>query len=98
MKNLKIKEINFPIEVERGLTKTYPSSGLFISRIENGISDFVFVNKDVEFAHFICPEETFCSIFKYEEELDREKFTEPNTDSYKTDFILEFARILLNRK
>jgi hypothetical protein len=95
MKNLKIKEINFLIGDTRGLTKSYPSSGLFISRLEGGISDFILVNKDVEFVFFICPEETFNYIFKGEEKT---VISEPNNDTYKEDFILEFSRILLNRK
>jgi hypothetical protein len=95
MKNLKIKEINFLKGEERGLTKNYPSNGFFISRFENGTSDFILVDKNAERVIFLCPEEIFNSISEYEEETI---ISEPNTDTYKGDFILEFARILLNRK
>ena len=67
--------------------------------MKDGISDFVFVNKAVEFVYFVCPQEIFNSIFKDEEEIIQPpKKEELNSDAYKGDFILEFARILLNRK
>jgi hypothetical protein len=96
MKNLKIKEINFLIGDAIGLTKNYPSNGFFTSRLEGGISDFVLVDKNTEYIIFICPEETFDSLTIDSEEII--SLPETNTDTYKGDFILEFARILLNRK
>lgn len=103
MKTVKIKEIEFKKGDTKGLTKTYPSSGLFLIRDEHGISDFVHVNKEFEFVNFICSEEIFNSSFddELETELPTKKelnISEFNTEKYSGDFILEFARILLNRK
>jgi hypothetical protein len=96
MKNLKIKEINFLIGDTIGLTENYPSNGFFISRLENGSSDFVLANKNTKHVFSICPEEVFNSLTIDSEEII--SLSEINTDTYKVDFILEFARILLNRE
>lgn len=104
MKTINVEEINFSDNLERQLSKNYPNSGLFISKLEGGTSDFVFVDKKVDFSIFLMPASIVESFFDLQEKpltIDGlNKTTELIQESikYDGDFILEFARILLNRK
>lgn len=90
MKTINIETINFQTVKEASLNENYPNSGLFIVRIKEGTNDLRFVNKKEDFNFFITPEPIFDDVFQVFETLEKEK--------YEGDFILEFAKILLNRK
>jgi len=94
MKTINAESINFDNMEYKNKTENYPNSGFFIAKVEKGDCDLVFIDKKQEYTMYICPEEIFYSIKKLKpsDELIQEKI------KYEGDFILEFARILLNRK
>lgn len=101
MRTIDIETINFKDQKEASKNENYPNSGFFITRVENGTSDLRLVDKTVEFTFCVIPENVFNNIFN-----SRVRSDLPAMDTgliqesikYDGDFILEFARILLNRK
>lgn len=93
MKKVEIHEIEFEEDTVRLDADEYPNGGLFIAK-RGRFSDLVFVNKKDKFVTVICPE------FVFNETTKVEQITElPKTENkFDGDFILEFSRILLNRK
>lgn len=98
MRTVKIETIKFEnFEVK---SENYPYSGIFISDVKKGTSDLRWVDKNVEINYCIVPAEIFQKVAKFEETTElpaiQETISEPQ--KYDGDFILEFSRILLNRK
>lgn len=99
---VEIKNIEFESENIVFDVKKYPDSGFFMAK-NNATTDLVFVNKKDTIMFAICPEEIFNNIVKTEKEKEVET-TLPIINAIETkqkydgDFILEFSRILLNRK
>jgi len=100
-KKVEIKYIEFENNQDAMENKNYPSSGLFMVRtIKPDASDLRFVDKRLETNFCLVPEAMFEQVIVevYDsEKLIQEKLHEIE-NTYKGDFILEFARILLNRK
>ena len=93
---VEIKEIEFNNPELKSRTENYPSSGFYISSYDETI-DLTFVNKNFEFVLFIIPVSEFEKIES--EFIIKESNENINQEKeYTNDFILEFARILLNRK
>jgi len=95
MKTVEIQTLFFITHEEASKTKNYPNSGLFISNVENGINDLRWVDKNMEDAYCIVPSEVFYSVMPKKENIIELPL---NTQKYDGAFILEFSRILLNRK
>lgn len=102
MKTINIEKIKFENVDEKGETANYPNSGLFESELIEGSTDLVFVNKKQEHVFYICPLDVFDSFYIDKQEVTKisKQIKEPKNESikYDGDFILEFARVLLNRK
>lgn len=100
MKTINIQIINFETGVEASENKNYPISGLFLVRTEEGMSDLRIVDKTVKHNFCIVPESIFNSIFGSVTENNTAQLesVSPTENKYDGDFILEFSRILLNRK
>ena len=95
-KKVKIHYIDFDHSDDAMKNINYPNSGLFIVRVKKAGSDLRFVNKSVELNYFIAPESVFNAVVDVEDiGLPIEEIIEYKYDG---DFILEFARILLNSK
>ena len=104
MTKINIKTIAFKNVGEKEKTKNYPNSGFFKAESEIGTCDLVFIDKNQEWALFICPLDIFNKIFESQEKpktiesLNKTAELTQESIKYDSDFILEFARILLNRK
>lgn len=101
MKNVKIHEIEFEKSDDSFKSKNYPSSGLFIvNDKENVLEDVRFVNKIHEYTTGIAPLDMFLMVceLKQTEKQSEEILISESKQKYDPDFILEFSRILLNRK
>lgn len=102
MKTINIEKIKFENVEEKGNTENYPNSGLFESELIEGSTDLVFVNKKQEHVFYICPLDVFDSFYIDKQEVNDISTQIPDKEKdsikYDGDFILEFARILLNRK
>lgn len=92
MKAVQIHEIEFDSNNQAEKTSNYPHGGLFIAKIKNSVSDVRFVDLAISQSIAIAPAE----IFKGVTQSDVIDYKEPKKE-YSQDFILEFARILLNR-
>lgn len=93
MKKVEIHEIEFEDDDIQLDTDKYPNGGLFIAK-RRSFSDLVFVNKKDKFVTAICPEFIFNDATKVEQVIELPKIE----NKFDGDFILEFSRILLNRK
>jgi len=92
MKRVAIKYIDFKSYDEANENINYPSSGLFVVRMENGPSDLRLVDKSIANNYCVVPEHIFnncCEII--EEKTESESVIDK-------DFILEFSKILLSKK
>jgi len=100
MKTIEIHTIEFETGIEASENKNYPNSGLFITRIKGGMSDLRFVDKSISNNYCIVPESVFNGVFNTKEvtELPLMQEIESVNQKFDGDFILEFSRILLNRK
>lgn len=105
MKTINVETILFESIEEKNKTKNYPNSGIFESQAKGGFFDLVFVDKKQVYVFYICPIDFFDSFHIYQIEKQdvpriSKQIKEPKNESikYDGDFILEFARILLNRK
>jgi len=104
MKTINIDSINFDNIEDKNKTKNYPNLGFFLANVENGFCDLVFIDKNNINPIYICPEENFNNIFKDIKACDFIEKLNPTNEliqesiKYDGDFILEFSRILLNRK
>lgn len=100
---MKTVEINY-IDLENNdlalKTANYPKSGLFITRLKDGFSDLRFVDKKNEYSYVIAPELIFneCVTINESSEYKFLEDIEIKNNNFDADFILEFSRILLNRK
>jgi len=100
MKTINIETIEFPTGAEASENKNYPHSGLFIARTKDGSSDLRLIDKTIKTNFCIVPESVFNGIFEnvaVNKPVELESVIQSN-NKYEGDFILEFARILLNRK
>lgn len=93
MKNAQIHEIEFDNHELAMENKNYPHSGLFDVKIKTGMSDVRFVDKNIRTNCCVAPSVVFFEVTHKDVYLDP---VEPK--KYDGDFILEFSRILLNRK
>lgn len=98
MKTVQIHEIEFDNAIKANETENYPHSGLFFSRVKNHSSDLRFVDKNIKVTNFIVPEEIFRNVTVNQKEKQPDITEIEDKKEYSQDFILEFARILLNRK
>jgi len=104
MRTINIETIRFDTTSESNQCKNYPNSGLFMVKVANGTNDLVFVDGRQEYTIYVCPENIFNDIFEHKKTSDSIKELIPTNEliqekiKYEGDFILEFARILLNRK
>lgn len=104
MKTINIERIVFENAIEKEAAKNYPNSGIFESEVKEGFCDLVFVDKGQKHVAYICPFEFFNKFFESQEKPTTLEGLNQNTEliqesiKYEGDFILEFARILLNRK
>jgi len=96
MKTVQIHYIEFEDIVLASKNDNYPNSGLFVVKIKKGNSDLRFVDKTIEMNYCIVPESVFNGAVNFKNEL--EAIPEETPAKYDGDFILEFSRILLNRK
>jgi len=98
--NTKTVELNY-IEFDSfelaNENKNYPKSGLFITKTPEG-SDFRFIDKSVKNGFCIVPESVFNSTVNISDKVEIEELTSNSENKFDGDFILEFSRILLNRK
>jgi len=100
MRTINVEVVNFETFEEANENKNYPNSGFFMAKVKEGMNDLRFVDKSVKHNHCIMPESVFNGVFGTAEivkPLEAEQVI--STDNkYDGDFILEFSRILLNRK
>lgn len=95
---VEIKSIEFETSELASANKNYPSSGLFmVEDKESGNNDLRFINKDVSHNFFICPRSVFYGCVAVVQESEPLPIQEQQ-NKFDGDFILEFSRILLNRK
>lgn len=100
MKTINIETIVFDTFEEANENKNYPNSGFFMTKIKEGTNDLRFIDKSVKQNYCIMPESVFNGIFGNLEVIKPLEI-EPiihKENKYDGDFILEFSRILLNRK
>jgi len=78
---------------------------MFLVRVKDATSDLRCVNKDDIYNFYIMPESIFNDVFESQEKQPESvEIPEQTTEliqqpiKYDADFILEFARILLNRR
>lgn len=98
-----IKKIEFETLELKGRAENYPKNGFYISKeLGADYSDLTFVDKRKEFVFYVMPFSSFEEIendFIIKDEIETTEFIPlNNSKEYDSDFILEFARILLNRK
>lgn len=98
MKTVQIHEIEFDNAIKANETENYPHSGLFFSRVKNHSSDLRFVDKNIKVTTFIVPEEIFRNVIVNQKVKQLDDILIQYKTEYSQDFILDFARILLNRK
>lgn len=99
MKTVQIQYIDFKNNDDASLNKNYPNDGLFISKIkETGLADLRFVDKDYEINFCIIPADVAEKVFNNNLISTIPNIINKPETEYSQDFILEFARILLNRK
>lgn len=107
MIKINIETISFETIEDSNLNENYPNSGLFMVKVANGTNDLRYVNKNDIYNNYVMPESVFNEVFESQKIVD--SFDELKIDceideiikvpaKYDGDFILEFARILLNRK
>ena len=96
MKTVNIDYTEFETMELAGQNENYPHSGLWMVKIKKGGSDLRFVDKATITNYCIAPDFICNGIFDYKEPT----ITAPieAKKQYDGDFILEFSRILLNRK
>jgi len=96
MKTVEIFEITIDDAIEANKNENYPNSGLFIVKTEIA-SDLRFIDKNSEYNYCIAPANMFLN--SVELKHVNETVLEPvQSEKYEANFILEFSRILLNRK
>lgn len=104
MKTINIETIRFDDVAKSNECKNYPYSGLFMVKVANGTNDLRLVNKNDLYNNYVCPESIFNDVFELQEKpktiegLNQTAELVQESIKYEGDFILEFARILLNRK
>jgi len=100
MKTINIETIIFDSREKLGETENYPNSGFFIAKTKNNVSDLVMIDKKAKHTIFVCPETTLENLFENvaaNKPIELEAIIQ-NNNKYDGDFILEFSKILLNRK
>lgn len=105
MTTVHIYEIEFSEKQDSFKSENYPHSGLFIVKDNlNKTTDIRFVNNSFSFVLCIAPDDVFireCNVQTVEALTDTETKTELKTNfnsEIDQNFILEFTKILLNRK
>jgi len=99
MKKVEIEDVSFDTRTEALNSENYPNSGLFIVETDEGESDLVLVNKYSSVVFFIAPKSMFNNTLIFEEPIEHViNNSSVENNKYGGDFILEFSRILLNRK
>jgi len=88
--------IDFETMELAGQNKNYPHSGLWMVKIKEGNVDLRFIDKSTTANWCIAPESICNGVFDYKELITTEPIE--TKKQYDGDFILEFSRILLNRK
>ena len=97
MKTVEIHYIEFETFELANENKNYPHSGLFMAKIKDGNADLRFIDKSTKQNFCIAPESMCNGVLNYKEVEKLELIVEEKP-KYDGDFILEFSRILLNRK
>lgn len=107
MKTVQIHEITFESSKESFESKKYPNEGLFIVEdLEINLTDVRFVNKENNYVLGIAPDNLFlraCEIKISNVTIDQGINTDSElkpilTSGIDSNFILEFTKLLLNRK
>ena len=96
-KTVQVNYIEFETFELANENKNYPESGLFITKTPTG-SDFRFIDKTIKNNFCIVPESVFNSTVNVSDKIESQELTVEPQIKYDGDFILEFSRILLNRK
>ena len=97
MTTVEINYIEFESLELANENKNYPKSGLFITKTPDG-SDFRFIDKSIRHGFCIASESIFNSIANVYSKTESQELNVDPKIKYDGDFILEFSRILLNRK
>ncbi len=100
MKTVEIHYIEFETFELANENKNFPHSGLFVTKTPD-FSDLRFVDKSIKHNMCIVPESVLNSVIGVSEKVNKAETLELITEEkpkYDGDFILEFSRILLNRR
>lgn len=103
MKTVQIHEITFESSKKSFESKNYPNEGLFIVEdLEINLTDIRFVNKETNFVLGIAPDDLFFRLCKPTTIINKQN-PDPELKSVfnseiDQNFILEFTKLLLNRK
>lgn len=103
MKTVQIHEITFESSKETFESEKYPNSGLFIVEdLDTNLTDVRFVNKEINYVLGIAPDDIFFRLCKPTTIINKQN---PDTElksvfysEIDQNFILEFTKLLLNRK
>lgn len=98
MKTVEIHYIEFITDAEAANIDNYPHDGLFISKTKNGMSDLRYIHKECTINNCIAPADIAKKVLNIVDSVVVKEIEQELTNKYDGDFILEFARILLNRK
>lgn len=97
MKTVQIHEIELDTELLGMDSINYPNNGLYLLKVK-GQTHLAFVNKKIKDVMWIAPKDVWSDVLNVQTELVSTIEDLPQQNQYDGDFILEFARILLNRK
>lgn len=103
-KSVKVSYVEFTDLKEAMENKNYPESGFYVVKISEDNSDLRFIDKSSKLNFCICPESVFNGVEKYavippqQLEVIPEYEVLPSQSMSDNSFILEFSKILLNKK
>lgn len=96
-KLLEVQVVEFDNLEKANETKNYPKSGFYITKTSS-CCEFRLVDKTQINTFCILPEPLFNSIANFSEKIEIQELVSKPENKFEGDFILEFSRILLNRK
>ncbi|MEL7678132.1 hypothetical protein [Elizabethkingia meningoseptica] len=99
---IEIKEVAFAAGKEASENANYPESGLYLVAAD-GNTDLRLIDKSVKVNHFICPKSVFDGIMTYMSNPEAPKLSEadntvPPASYVSESFVMDFTRLLLNKK
>ncbi|AQX00436.1 hypothetical protein [Elizabethkingia anophelis] len=99
---IEIKEVAFATGKEASENVNYPESGLYLVAAD-GNTDLRLIDKTVKVNHFICPKSVFDGIMTYMSNPEASKLSEadnttPPASYVSESFVMDFTRLLLNKK